>query len=114
MATLAPGEHFGYPVDAGTGSFFDPAASAEAAMLLAANENAWQAWQEEGEALGETLIGRGSFVLDLPLGDVNAVMFHSGWGDGLYASWFGIDADGRPAQLITDFDVIDWARSRWH
>ncbi len=41
------------------------------------------------------MIGPYSFLLDLPLGEANAIMFHSGWGDGFYASWFGYDADGQ-------------------
>ena len=113
LANLKPGENFGYGVDAGTGSFFDPAASAAAKALLDKDDNAWQAWQNDGEALGPKVIGPYSFVLMLPLGDVNAAMFHSGWGDGFYTSWFGYDAEGKVAALITDFNTIDWAAAKW-
>lgn len=59
------------------------------------------------------MIGPYSFLLDLPLGEANAIMFHSGWGDGFYASWFGYDADGNVAALVTDLATIDWATADW-
>ena len=40
-------------------------------------------------------------------------MFQSGWGDGLYASWFGYDAQGRVVALLTDFNVVDWSKAQW-
>ena len=52
IADLKVGEIFGYGVDAGTGSFFDPLAGLAAKALLTANPNAWEAWQTEGEANG--------------------------------------------------------------
>lgn len=113
IATLKADEIFGYGVDAGTGSFFDPVAGRAAAELLEADEDAWEAWQTEGEANGPKVIGPYSFLLDLPLGEANAVMFHSGWGDGFYASWFGYDADGNVAALVTDFATIDWTTAKW-
>ncbi len=113
LSDLKPGENFGYGVDAGTGSFFDPAASAAAKALLDKDENAWETWQTEGEANGPKVIGPYSFVLMLALGDVNVAMFHSGWGDGFYTSWFGYDAEGKVAALLTDFNTIDWTQSKW-
>ena len=112
-ATLKPGEMFGYPVDAGTGSFYDPAANAAALALLARDPNATEAWQKDGQANGPKVIGPYSFVLMQPLGDVNVAMFHSGWGDGFYASYFGYDAQGNVAALVTDLATIDWATATW-
>lgn len=37
----------------------------------------------------------------------NVVAFSSGWGDGGYPSFFGYDAAGQPACLITDFGVLE-------
>ncbi|AHB48928.1 hypothetical protein W911_11770 [Hyphomicrobium nitrativorans NL23] len=113
LSTLKNDEIFGYGVDAGTGAFFDPVASKAAGQLLDANPDAWEDWQTEGEANGPKVIGPYSFLLDLDLGDANAIMFHSGWGDGFYASWFGFDADGNVAALVTDFQTIDWATADW-
>ncbi len=113
IATLKADEIFGYGVDAGTGSFFDPVAGRAAAELLKADEDAWETWQTDGETNGPKVIGPYSFLLDLPLGDANAIMFHSGWGDGFYASWFGYDASGNVAALVTDFATIDWTTATW-
>lgn len=113
IATLKDDEIFGYGVDAGTGAFFDPAASGAAARLLAANPDAWKDWQTEGEANGPKVVGPYVFLLDLPLDDANAIMFSSGWGDGFYASWFGYDADGNVAALVTDFLTIEWDQAAW-
>lgn len=113
IATLKDNEIFGYGVDAGTGAFFDPLASEAAARLLDANPDAWEDWQTKGEANGPKIIGPYSFLLDLDLGDANAVMFHSGWGDGFYASWFGFDADGNVAALVTDFATVAWGTADW-
>jgi hypothetical protein len=30
-----------------------------------------------------------------------------------YASWFGYDADGNVAALVTDFQTIEWTTARW-
>jgi len=41
-------------------------------------------------------------------------MFSSGFGDGFYASYFGLDASGEVVALVTDFAVVDWdARPRY-
>jgi hypothetical protein len=113
LGTLKEGHIFGYGVDAGTGSFFDPAAGKAAAALLDADENAWEAWQTEGEANGPKVVGPYFFLLDVPLGSANAIMFGSGWGDGFYASWFGYDAKGNVVALVTDFATINWDTARW-
>ena len=38
----------------------------------------------------------------------SAVLFGTGWGDGSYASYFGLDAQGKPVVLVTDFQLLDW------
>jgi hypothetical protein len=113
IGTLKDDEIFGYGVDAGTGSFFDPVAGKAAGELLAADADAWEAWQTEGEANGPKVVGPYFFLLNQPLGTANAIMFGSGWGDGFYASWFGYDANGNVATLVTDFATIDWATATW-
>lgn len=107
-ATLKADEHFGYPVDAGTGSFVDPATAAIADKKMRADEDLAQRWITEGEHRKPPM-----FFLDVDMGPGNIIMFHSGWGDGVYASWFGYDAQGHVAALVTDFLVIDWSMATW-
>lgn len=37
---------------------------------------------------------------------LNVVMFSSGYGDGFYASYFGISVDGEAVSLVTDFQLL--------
>ncbi|WP_225764994.1 DUF4241 domain-containing protein [Inquilinus sp. Marseille-Q2685] len=41
-------------------------------------------------------------------GHANVAMFSSGWRDGFYASYFGLDETGRVVALVTDFGVVEW------
>lgn len=113
ISLLKPDEIFGYGVDAGTGSFYDPKAGEAAKVLLTAEPDAWEQWQTDGEASGAKVIGPYSFLLTVSLGPANIVMFHSGWGDGFYASYFGFDAAGNVTALVTDFATIDWNNAKW-
>lgn len=110
VATLKPDEFFGYPVDAGTGCFTDAGTALAAHKHMTADEDWSQTWIDEGDRMA-----RGEppprFHLNVPEGPGNIVMFDSGWGDGLYPSWFGLDAAGNVAVLITDFQVIDWEKA---
>jgi Protein of unknown function (DUF4241) len=109
-STLKPGYIFGYPVDAGTGSFMDQAA---AKAMLAKMADAKKAetitdqWINTGEVSGKA---KGlQFYINEPVGPNNIIMFQSGWGDGFYASYFGFAADGTVVTLLTDFQVMDWS-----
>jgi hypothetical protein len=113
VAVLGPDEIFGYPVDTGFGSFVD----AEGAAL----------WCDECDALGDDVIWQmddvlfgdddsrsashviGSFrsagdngAADNPAG-YNLVIFPAGLGDGVYATWVGLDPDDHPICLLTNF-----------
>ena len=112
IATLKDGEHFGYPVDAGTGSFVDAATAAVAAQRMAADEGITQRWIALGEKSASAKSAP-NFYANIDFEPGNIIMFQSGWGDGLYASWFGYDAQRRIAALITDFNVVDWAKAKW-
>ncbi|MBS0249995.1 MAG: DUF4241 domain-containing protein [Proteobacteria bacterium] len=109
-STLAGHEIFGYPVDAGTGAFYDPKSAEALTSILKSNPDAWEEWQAKGEANGQTAHLKPNFFLMLPAGETNVAMFASGWGDGFYASYFGYDKDGRVVALITDFAIIDWEK----
>jgi len=94
-----PASYIGYGVDAGTGCFGCPSAQAAATAALA----------EDGGML-ETPFANG--VLTSPTGAVIAApsteaaplaMFLSGWGDGCYPTWLGLDAARVVVVAVTDF-----------
>lgn len=108
VATLKADEFFGYPVDAGIGSFVDAETATVADRQMSADENLAEGWIDQGDRKTPP-----TFYLDVAIGPGNIIMFTSGWGDGVYASWFGYDAQGRVAALLTDFLVVDWTKAKW-
>jgi hypothetical protein len=94
LADLGPGEIYGYGVDGGTGCFVDAEHAAEfGPRLFARLRKAYE------RANFEPLI--------FPLRDEPAVaVFQSGFGDGFYASYWGLDARGEAVCLVTDFGVL--------
>jgi hypothetical protein len=105
----SPGGAVGYGVDAGLGCFMD----ADTAVLL----------ERASNAIGDAGSGANYYddVLAAELADplrpwcdhrpvansdANVVITQSGWGDGIYPSYFGLDAEHRVVCLITSFDVI--------
>ncbi|MDO3411886.1 DUF4241 domain-containing protein [Saccharibacillus sp. CPCC 101409] len=111
-SSLKEDEIFGYPVDAGLGSFADEDA-------IRATEALDQRLQEE---LGDEYISLyddlvadvleehddvwGNLTADEESG-LNVVMFRSGYGDGVYASYWGIDENDNVVALLTDFQVVE-------
>jgi hypothetical protein len=43
---------------------------------------------------------------------LNVAMFDTGFGDGGYRSFWGLDAAGQPLVLMTDFEVLENADGR--
>lgn len=92
-----------YFVDAGVGCFMDVAA----AQVLDARLRADEMYHENLiDALNANQYVYANFALT-PEIDANCIMFSSGWGDGIYASFWGYDVDDHIACLVTDFQVID-------
>lgn len=87
----------GYGVDAGMGCFFD--AEAAKGDLDEETTEAWLAACDTSSVDTFT-----SHVADV--GDANVVMFSSGWGDGFYASFWGLDAHDGLVELVTDFEIL--------
>jgi hypothetical protein len=111
LEALKGDEFFGYGVDAGTGCFMDARTAAALGKLEAAehkkdNFEGWLMARVQAELLpaGRSW-GAASVVVDGAEG-ANVVCFSSGWGDGVYASFFGLDARGEPVCLVTDFGVL--------
>jgi hypothetical protein len=108
-STLAQDEIFGYPVDSGTGAFLSPqAAKLHKKSLFALpsipNIKYMQTLSDQMDQNKETgywLVTK----LDEP--DINAAFFSSGYGDGFYASYWGVAEDGEVVCLVTDFDILE-------
>jgi hypothetical protein len=104
-ATLGANEIFGYGVDSGTGCFIDAAA----VKLLddhATPENDYN--QDLIDLMEKTYVHTWSWmdhVLDSGTG-ANVIAFSSGWGDGAYPSYWGLDEAGAPVCLVTDFGLF--------
>lgn len=90
----APGddELAAYGVDAGMGCFFDAAARTH-------DDDTWL------DASERNVVPTWTWLL-AEAGPANIVMFSSGWGDGFYPSYWGLDAEDNLVELITDFEVL--------
>jgi hypothetical protein len=103
-AKLKAGEIYCFGVDSGTGSFADPGAQ-EILSGRDSDDVFDQATAEMKKVYEPT---RDWVLIDMPKG--SAALFSSGWGDGRYASYFGLDEADNPVALMTDFGVVDWKR----
>ncbi|MGL4967217.1 MAG: DUF4241 domain-containing protein [Inquilinus sp.] len=103
LQDLQPGYIHGYGVDTGTGAFMD--AATRTSYLAATADEA--ATMRLVDALNNAPSGSRAWLLR-PYGHANVAMFSSGWGDGFYASYFGLDSAGRVVALVTDFGVVEW------
>jgi len=103
LQDLQPGYIHGYGVDTGTGAFMD--AATQVSYLAATAGEA--ATMRLVDALNDAPSGSRAWLLR-PYGHANVAMFSSGWGDGFYASYFGLDSAGRVVALVTDFGVVEW------
>jgi hypothetical protein len=112
VSTLKGEEAFGYPVDAGLGSFMDKTAMA----LMSAEQDKLKADQNyyDDVLAAQFAPNQDRFVMHHPVAGnpLNIAMFWSGWGDGIYPSFWGLDAAGEPLLLLTDFDVLENADGR--
>lgn len=101
VADLGPDESFGYGVDSGTGGFMD-------AEVFPAYERMLSELHDRGRADAE-LIDRFDqhLLVTVPGHSANVAAFQSGWGDGVYATWFGLDAAGEVVCVTTDFELIE-------
>lgn len=117
VATLKDGEIFGYPVDAGLGCYMD----ADTLELIGEREAQAQAQKPDADinyyddVLATDLdANNGRYALHRPVAgkNGNVAVFWSGWGDGFYPVFWGLDRDGRALVLLTDFSVVENADGR--
>ncbi len=99
---LTGNHYFGYPVDAGVGTFADPTAL-----------RALDAWDYDRveevyvpAQLPRTPVpGVAGAVTDEETG-ANVIVVGSGWGDGSYPTFVGYTETGEVASFVTDFMVV--------
>jgi hypothetical protein len=108
--TFEVGDFTGYGVDAGAGCFASPAALTAVNEVLSADGGMLT------DPISHTLDGDlESGVVAPRAGALPIAVFHSGWGDGIYPTWFGYAADGSIAVAVTDFELFEdpylWDRS---
>jgi hypothetical protein len=115
---LKTDEYFGFPVDAGLGCFCDIEMQKTFNEWLDGFMNA----NPEGNIYDDFFAAefkKNAFDQNDPsdIGDwlnfsfnnhpdLNVIMFHSGYGDGMYPCYWGISAEGNACSLIVDFQVI--------
>ncbi|WP_338750797.1 DUF4241 domain-containing protein [Bacillus sp. FJAT-52991] len=108
---LEEGHIFGYPVDTGLGCFADQEAigkmsEIEARLVRELGEDFISFYDD---ALDDVLMEHddvwGNFIVSKENG-LNAILFRTGYGDGFYASYWGMDEDGQIVSLVTDFNVL--------
>jgi hypothetical protein len=116
-ATLKDGEIFGYPVDAGLGCYMD----ADTLDLIGEREKQVQAQKPDSDVnyyddvlASDLEANKDIYALHRPVADKkgNVAVFWSGWGDGFYPAFWGLDRDGRALVLLTDFSVVENADGR--
>lgn len=102
VTTLDAEGFFGYGVDAGTGSFGSPDAMRIAGRVLNADAGMLE------DPLSRALLGDGigtqsAAVVAPEPGSTPIAVCSSGWGDGCYPTWLGIDSSGDVVVAVTDF-----------
>jgi hypothetical protein len=91
-------------VDSGTGCFASPEALAaftampsagadQDPLINALEANGVPTWSHACLDVGPNL---------------NVVAFSTGYGDGVYATFWGLDAQGAPVCALTDFGFVEW------
>ncbi len=100
-ALVADDDFVGYGVDAATGCFAGPLAFAAAVEVLAADDGTVT------DPLSTALFAsehKAVVIRPAPRAG-HVAMFATGWGDGIYPTWFGLDRWGDVTVTLTDFLV---------
>lgn len=112
LTSLDEDSFIGYPVDAGVGCFMDTDTQQALLALIAQQQDS------DGDEWSDALIGHDGLddgVDYRPWGEASPhglVVFTSGWGDGVYPSYWALDTAGVPVALVTDFLCIEGGDGR--
>jgi len=117
-ATLAPNEFIGYEVESGLGLFVDAQVNEHYVRVLDEFYNKREKANYYTEVLAKEFASfSGKHPQSRNLGDwnvhcpttdpnLNVMMFATGWGDGVFPSYWGLDEEDNIVELITDFLVF--------
>ena len=111
-ATLEADSFFGYGVDSGTGCFVDPVGMKAIEAIMDKDHAFFQTIITEMAKNRHTSWDWTNLVVD-PASGANLVVFSAGVGDGAYPCYFGRDAAGNVACLVTDFLLLDEKTLPW-
>ncbi|MCG8700142.1 MAG: DUF4241 domain-containing protein [Bacteroidales bacterium] len=111
------GDFFGMPVDAGLGGFFDYKTGIEYNKFLdkfhADNpdgniyDDFFAAEFKKNAITPDDQTDYGNWInYTFPNTDLNITMFQSGYGDGVYPAYWGLDEQGDIVSLVIDFFVV--------
>lgn len=91
--------YYGFPVDAGTACVASPSAFAVASAVLTADGGMLQ------DPLSTALFSsKNQAALAAPADGAQPVaILMTGWGDGVYPTWLGMDEEGKVSLAIVDF-----------
>ncbi|HYF65787.1 MAG TPA: DUF4241 domain-containing protein [Herpetosiphonaceae bacterium] len=98
----------GYAVDSGMAAFSTPPSAAALTQRLDRDPTYVDAIIEQSAA--NELEGSWALIRPDPALAANVAGFGSGWGDGVYAAYWGLDAGGAPVCLVTEFQLISVAQ----
>lgn len=97
-------EAYGYGVDLAS-SCFAPFEVIE--PLSEADDDALDDWSRLLSDSVEAAEQGGQMSCEVSAPGGSMIMFPSGWGDGFYYNWWGLNRDGERVLLLTAFDVLD-------
>jgi hypothetical protein len=110
------GKYYGFVVDAGAACFVDDGALATCMPDNDYGDDNWMdrffcndspdCWFNRMDDPRHIRTGVANVVLPDATNGENIVMFHSGWGDGVYPVIGGYDINGRLVRVHIDFDVV--------
>ena len=94
-------------VDGGTAGFTSVEGSKALGQLISGDAAAWSAYSFDAF---DSLVAHDSLVTESAIdADTNLVLFSTGYGDGGYPVFVGLDADGKPTRFVIDFLLIHLA-----
>ncbi|WP_116788067.1 DUF4241 domain-containing protein [Flavobacterium psychrotrophum] len=115
LGELEEGEFYGFAVESGLACFMDEETSEEFNEKLDVLQEANPEYNYYDSVLSEEFreySGKNTFSRELgdwndhkpnPESDNNIVMFASGWGDGYFPAYFGLNENGDTIELVVDF-----------